>query len=215
MPIFVAPSEWVRQLWMRMTLTHFAAPSTLRVSPKPQCVVQRALSRHSQERAPSSAHDDPWLCSISFHGIKFDLCPVHVVPFGDNNVQGKAKFGIDSNWSFWQVSGWSRGCEHSRHTLESPNTVRASSDLVMKNCSTETVLTNPAFSHTVASLAESGRFAISSSRLRADSPRARRSHVWCLVSYEMRPGGTTSDQGSARNSVACSCWPLHPYATAP
>ena len=64
---------------------------------------------------------------------------------------------------------------HSRHTLELSNA--SSSGLEMKYCPIETVLTNPASSHTVASLAVSRRFVIRSSRLCAVIPRAEVSHV--------------------------------------
>ena len=62
---------------------------------------------------------------------------------------------------------------------------------------------------TLATLAASGRFAISSSRLRAESPRAHRSQVLCLVRYEMRSWRTNWNRGSALKSVSCTCWLLH------
>ena len=72
---------------------------------------------------------------------------------------------------------------YSRHTLELSNA--SSSGQEMKYCPIETVLTNPAFSHTVASLAAPRRFAIRSSHLCAVFLRAEVLHVSCLVMMMM------------------------------
>ena len=69
----------------------------------------------------------------------FNFYPVQFVPLGDNHIQSRTKFLV-----LIPIGP-------SRHALELPNILSLTVDVVMENCPTEAVLTNPASSHTVAS----------------------------------------------------------------